>query len=330
MVKSTAIDKIFLDKFKTAYLNARLFIKDGDSKNARLYVCNMLEMMKTIYANSKTYHEKFVIQKTIMKWIEVSADLRTKGITEKVISVFNINVTKQDSVEDKSKFESNDFENIIEELTRNDQSQGWCADVFVTAKKSVLKVSSNTSSTKSKGTGFLITRNGYFLTNHHVISNTLNKDVEIKVSFEENNKEYSAKIIASSEEHDVALCKILQNETFEYFIKFISDVNLLLQGADILVIGNGFSMGIAPFTGTLKYVHNSLGDMVYTAPSNPGDSGGPVLNRNGLCIGINKSITASVRSGNQTVEAQGLTNATPADIIIHLLAEWKEKYNLDL
>jgi V8-like Glu-specific endopeptidase len=85
-------------------------------------------------------------------------------------------------------------------------------------------------------------------------------------------------------------------------------------------------MGLAPFTGVVRFTKNDNGNLVYTAPSNPGDSGGPVLNRKGECIGINKSKTLAVNN----VSADSYANATPMDKINELLEKWCESNKIIL
>ena len=109
-------------------------------------------------------------------------------------------------------------------------------------------------------------------------------------------------------------------------VKRIADYSALKQGADCLVIGNAFGMGLAPFSGVVRFTKDSDGNLVYTAPSNPGDSGGPVFNRMGECIGINKSRTVQVNSR----DADGYANATPMDTINALLDKWTSCNNIKL
>ena len=131
----------------------------------------------------------------------------------------------------------------------------------------------------------------------------------------------------SDKKTDVALCRFDTSEVQGFSsVKRIADYAQLKQGADCLVIGNAFGMGLAPFTGIVRFTKNNSGNLVYTAPSNPGDSGGPVFNRIGECIGINKSKTVAVNG----TAADGYTNATPMDEIEQLLQKWTGNNGIEL
>lgn len=133
------------------------------------------------------------------------------------------------------------------------------------------------------------------------------------------NKSYKLEVLFSDEDSDVALCRFYPERNSQLVaVKRIADYSKVKQGADCIVIGNAFGMGIAPFTGVIRFVKDAEGDLVYTAPSNPGDSGGPVFNRKGECIGINKSKTKSFNGK----EAEGYANATPMSTIDLLLKKW--------
>jgi V8-like Glu-specific endopeptidase len=91
----------------------------------------------------------------------------------------------------------------------------------------------------------------------------------------------------------------------------------------MMIIGNALDFGLAPITGTIKFTKaDHSGDLVYTAPTNNGDSGSPVLNRTGQLIGIHKSSTSAKIVGNMRIEAKGMSNATGADDILNLLSKW--------
>ena len=91
-------------------------------------------------------------------------------------------------------------------------------------------------------------------------------------------------------------------------------------------IGNAFGMGLAPFTGMVRFTKNNNGNLVYTVPSSPGDSGGSVFDRFGECIGINKSKTVTVNG----TAAETYANANPMDKIDELLKKWLSKNDIKL
>ncbi|MBR2296465.1 MAG: trypsin-like peptidase domain-containing protein [Clostridia bacterium] len=178
------------------------------------------------------------------------------------------------------------------------------------------------------GTGFIISDKGFLLTNHHVVVADKYKNQfhdEIYMCFSDSRRMYELKFIDADETYDVALCRFTPSSLPSFAtLPLIPDYSTLRPGAAVVLIGNPVSQGIAPFTGTVSYTCNNCGDLVFSAPSNPGCSGGPVLDRNGYVVGINKSLTVSVNG----VKTQGFTNATPMNQVKKLLDEWKKKHNL--
>lgn len=179
------------------------------------------------------------------------------------------------------------------------------------------------------GTGFIISDKGFLLTNHHVVvedkyENTFHD--EIYMCFSESKRLYKVNFIDADEDRDVALCRFDPSYLDSFSVlPIIDDYSRLRPGAAVVLIGNPVSQGIAPFTGTVSYTCNNSNDLVFSAPSNPGCSGGPVLDKSGFVVGINKSLTVSVNG----VKTQGFTNATPMDQVKKLLEKWKQKHNLN-
>lgn len=201
----------------------------------------------------------------------------------------------------------------------------WIADVFESRLGGTLTISTD----QSNGTGFLINGKGWALTNRHVVYDGKTRCAFVKVKSGDGKVNATADIIASDEKRDVALLKVNIGTQSTAFIPFVPDYALVRPGIDVVAIGNALSCGLAPITGTVKFAHASDdNDLVYTAPANHGDSGAPVLNRNGECVGINKSITVSQRRGSNTIKTYGITNATAADEIQQLLEKWKKEYDL--
>ena len=168
---------------------------------------------------------------------------------------------------------------------------------------------------QSLGSGFVVSKDGYIVTNNHVI-----KDAdEIKVILHD-KKEYDAKIIGTDPPTDLALIKIKAKNLQP--LKMGSSNNLEV-GSWVVAIGSPFGLEQTVTAGIVSAKGRIIGsgpydDFIQTDASiNPGNSGGPLLNMDGEVIGINTAIT---RSG------QGIGFAIPSDMargIIDQLTESK-------
>ncbi len=219
--------------------------------------------------------------------------------------------------------------NIAGLIDEDSMEQGWCAEVFDKNKYAVVQISASNGDSNSSGTGFVISDKGYLLTNDHVVFDEDNGRYhsKVKMSVFGEKRWHEVKVICSDKRADVALCEFDPSGVEPLMaVKRIEDYSTLKQGADCLIIGNAFGMGLAPFTGVVRFTRDNSGDLVYTAPSNPGDSGGPVFNRRGECIGINKSKTLSFNG----TSADSYANATPMETINGLLKKWTDLNNIVL
>lgn len=157
---------------------------------------------------------------------------------------------------------------------------------------------------RSLGSGFLISSDGYIVTNNHVIEEA---DI-IKVTLH-NEKTYNAKVIGRDEETDLALLKIDVKETLPFLI--FADADRARIGDWVVAIGNPFGLQHSVTAGIISAKGRSLGSGPYDnyiqtdASINPGNSGGPLLNLQGEVLGINTAILAS---------GQGLGFAVPSNM----------------
>lgn len=331
------------DKIATYYINARELIKQQNPKAARSYVLQILNEAVITYNATTSILAKARTAAFLDKWIAVSRELYDKGITDYVLTSFGLSAQSQPisqtpnekvsakeieppkAVGTPSELHGGiDIDGLIDETSK---TQGWCADIFETYKKAVVEISVSASMHEASGTGFVISDNGYLLTNDHVVFDEQSGVYYSKVtmSLAGESKKYKVEVLFSDKKADVALCKFNPDEVEGYsVVKRIADYSKMKQGADCLVIGNAFGMGLAPFTGIVRFTKNDSGNLVYTAPSNPGDSGGPVFNRSGECIGINKSKTVAVNG----TAAEAYANATPMDKIDELLQKWSKNNNI--
>ncbi|MCP4721816.1 MAG: trypsin-like serine protease, partial [Desulfobacteraceae bacterium] len=169
---------------------------------------------------------------------------------------------------------------------------------------------------KSLGSGFIITKDGYIVTNNHVIQDA----DQIKVILHD-DKEYDADIIGTDPMTDLALIKIDAKKLAP--LKFGSSSNAKV-GSWVVAIGSPFGLEQTVTAGIISAKGRIIGsgpydDFIQTDASiNPGNSGGPLLNLKGEVIGIN---TAIIKSG------QGIGFAIPSDMargIIDQLTESKQ------
>jgi serine protease Do len=148
------------------------------------------------------------------------------------------------------------------------------------------------------GSGFLISKDGYIVTNNHVVKDAVNVTVVLS-----NNKEYKAKIIGTDPQTDLALIKI-KGDSFP-FITF-GDSDKTQVGDFVLAIGNPLSQNLTVTSGIISAKNRylpGLQDVNYQnylqtdAAINQGNSGGPLVNIQGRAIGIN-SVILSGTGGN--------------------------------
>jgi len=171
--------------------------------------------------------------------------------------------------------------------------------------------------TSSLGSGFIISRDGYILTNHHVVNNASEIVVKLK-----DRRELIAKLVGSDESTDVALLKV---DAKDLPVVQIGDPDQLQVGEWVLAIGTPFGFEQSVTAGIVSAKGRSLPDGNYVpfiqtdVAINPGNSGGPLFNMQGKVVGINSQIYS--RSGGY----MGLSFAIPIDVAMNVSEQIKAK-----
>ena len=178
----------------------------------------------------------------------------------------------------------------------------------------------------SSGSGFIISKDGYIVTNYHVIagSGTSGVSTDVKVTLYDGTT-YDAEVIGGDEDFDIAVLKISADQELTPVVIGSSDE--LQVGDDIAVIGNPlgeltFSMseGIVSTTDRLINVDGTPFNMIQiTAAVNSGNSGGPLFNMYGEVVGIVSAKLSSSSSSKASVE--GLGFAIPMDDVQSMITD---------
>ncbi|CAB1065677.1 HtrA protease/chaperone protein [Olavius sp. associated proteobacterium Delta 1] len=167
----------------------------------------------------------------------------------------------------------------------------------------------------SVGSGFIIDKSGYVVTNNHVIENA----DKIVVKLDDDN-ELDAKVVGRDPNTDIALLKVESDLDFP-FIK-LGDSKKLKIGQWVVAIGSPFGLERTVTAGIVSAKGRVIGsgpydDFIQTDASiNPGNSGGPLLNMDGEVVGINTAIIAS---------ASGIGFAIPISLAQGIIAQLKSE-----
>ena len=201
------------------------------------------------------------------------------------------------------------------------------AEVYAAGVNSVVSINTTGTSgtnffgqpvqTASAGSGFVLTKDGYIVTNYHVV-----KDADtVKVTMY-NGDEYEAKYVGGDEDYDIAVIKV---EATELQPVTLGDSEKLNVGDHVLAVGNPlgeltFSMsgGMVSSVNRAINVSGTPFNMIQTDASiNPGNSGGPMFNQYGEVVGIVSAKYSS--TGNEAVE--GLGFAIPINDVIAMIQD---------
>ena len=166
---------------------------------------------------------------------------------------------------------------------------------------------------RSLGSGFIISADGYILTNAHVVSNA--DEINVKLN---DKREFKAKVVGADPRTDVALLKV---EASGLTSVRMGDANRLKVGEWVLAIGSPFGLENTVTAGIVSAKSRDTGDYLPFIQTdvavNPGNSGGPLINTRGEVVGINSQIFS--RSGGY----MGISFAIPMDEAMRIAGQLK-------
>lgn len=171
---------------------------------------------------------------------------------------------------------------------------------------------------RAGGSGFIISADGYLITNHHVVDGA----DEVRVTLKD-RREFTAKVVGSDEQSDVALLKI---DATGLPAVAMGDSDRVKPGQWAVAIGSPFGLSYTVTAGVVSAVGRNLNDSQRYVPFiqndlsiNRGNSGGPLFNLDGQVIGINSQIFS------QTGGSVGISFAIPINYANQVVAQLKSK-----
>ncbi len=168
---------------------------------------------------------------------------------------------------------------------------------------------------RSLGSGFIISDDGYILTNHHVVSDA--DEIKVKLA---DGRSFTAELQGGDSKLDLALLKI-DTGSEKLPVASLGNSESLKVGEWVMAIGNPFGLAQTVTVGIVSAKGRVIGagpydDFIQTDASiNPGNSGGPLFNVRGEVVGINTAIVAG---------GQGIGFAIPVDIARDVITQLRE------
>ncbi len=190
-----------------------------------------------------------------------------------------------------------DFSSLVERVsggvvrvnvTKNLSQEAQTAEVLRQLFGSQLNIPETPAVEYNYGTGFFVTKDGYILTNHHVIEGADTITVSLN-----DRTELTATLVGSDESSDVAVLKVKGNNFPALTIAKTDDIKV---GEPVLAIGSPFGFDYSASAGIVSAKSRSFGREAAVpfiqsdVALNPGNSGGPLFNQKGEVVGINSRI----------------------------------------
>ena len=204
--------------------------------------------------------------------------------------------------------------------------------VGITVSTTSVNIFGQTTTSAASGSGFVLTQDGYIVTNYHVIEDAAkDSSVTVEVSFANGDK-YTAKLVGGEQDNDVAVLKI---DATGLTPVTLGDSDKLVVGEQVYAIGN--PLGELTYSLTDGII-SALDRLITTSSTNannqtesvtlnvlqtncainPGNSGGPLFDQYGSVVGI---VSAKYTQSTSGVSAEGLGFALPINDVKEIIAD---------
>jgi len=197
------------------------------------------------------------------------------------------------------------FDNSTNLITSNkviDRAPDSIAGIAARVSPSVVEIDSTTNSGSDTGSGFFIAKNGYIMTNNHVIETAFLAKAKITVKLS-NNNEYTATVVGRDTSYDLAVLKIDVSDAPALVLGNSDNVQV---GDPVIAIGSPLGLQGTVTSGIISAKNrpvttssdNTAGESSFIdalqtdAAINPGNSGGPLVDATGAVIGVNSAIAS--------------------------------------
>lgn len=209
----------------------------------------------------------------------------------------------------------------VESVVATSVTPGSIAEIAAAVEPAVVQMNVATPDGEGTGTGFVISDDGYIITNHHV-AGVAGDGGTIEVAFSDGGTA-TGKLVGSSPGYDIAVVKVDRSGLTSVPLGSSSAVNV---GDSVIAVGSPLGLTGTVTTGIVSALNRPVTaggqeDLAFInaiqtdAAINPGNSGGPLLDATGAVIGVNSAIASNSVGADGTAGSIGLGFAIPIDVV---------------